>query len=32
MFFSDGGVVKLVGTDVDRVLNALEDFAGCHRS
>ncbi len=30
--FSDGGRVELVGTDADRVLNALEDLAGYHRS
>ncbi len=29
---SDGGMVELVGTDADRVLNAMEDFAGYHRS
>ena len=28
--FSDGGMVELVGAD--RVLNAMEDFAGYHRS
>ena len=32
VFFSDGGMVELVGTDADRVLNALEDSAGYHRS
>jgi len=32
VFFSDGGVVELAGTDADRVLNAMEDFAGYHRS
>ena len=31
MFFSDGGMVELAGTDADRVLNAMEDFAGYHR-
>ncbi len=31
-FFSDGGMVELAGADADRVLNAMEDFAGCHRS
>ena len=30
--FSDGGMVELVGTDAARVLNAMEDFAGYHRS
>ncbi len=29
--FADGGMVELVGVDADRVLNALEDFAGYHR-
>ena len=29
--FSDGGTVELVGTDADRVLNAMEDFADYHR-
>ena len=29
--FSDGGMVELVGADADRVLNAMEDFAGYHR-
>jgi hypothetical protein len=24
--------VELAGTDADRVLNAMEDFAGYHRS
>jgi len=32
VFFSDGGIVELAGTDADRVLNAMEDFAGYHRS
>ena len=32
VFFSDGGKVELAGTDADRVLNAMEDFAGYHRS
>ena len=32
VFFSDGGVVELAGTDADRVLNAMEDFADYHRS
>jgi hypothetical protein len=32
VFFSDGGMVELAGTDADRVLNAMEDFAGYHRS
>ena len=31
VFFSDGGMVELAGADADRVLNALEDFAGYHR-
>ncbi len=30
--FSDGGMLELAGTDADRVLNAMEDFAGYHRS
>ena len=30
--FSDGGMVELAGTDADRVLNAMEDFAGYHQS
>ena len=30
--FSDGVMVELVGADADRVLNAMEDFAGYHRS
>ena len=30
--FSDGSMVELVGADADRVLNAMEDFAGYHRS
>jgi hypothetical protein len=25
-------MVELAGTDADRVLNAMEDFAGYHRS
>jgi len=32
VFFSHGGMVELAGTDADRVLNAMEDFAGYHRS
>jgi hypothetical protein len=32
VFFSDGGMVELAATDADRVLNAMEDFAGYHRS
>lgn len=32
VFFSDGGMVELAGTDADRVLNAMEDFASYHRS
>jgi hypothetical protein len=32
VFFSDGGKVELAGTDADWVLNAMEDFAGYHRS
>jgi len=32
VFFSDGGRVELAGPDADRVLNAMEDFAGYHRS
>ena len=31
VFFSDGGSVNLVGTDADRVVAALEDFAGYPR-
>ena len=31
-FFADGGMVELAGTDADRVLNAMEDLAGYHRS
>ncbi len=31
VFFSDGGSVNLVGADADRVLSALEDFAGYPR-
>jgi hypothetical protein len=27
VFFSDGGNVVLTGSDADRVINALEDFA-----
>src|SRR5215208_5144601 len=30
--FSDGRMVELVGADAARVLNAMEDFAGYHRS
>jgi hypothetical protein len=32
VYFSDGGMVELAGTDADRVLNAMEDFADYHRS
>ena len=32
VIFSDGGMVELVGTDADRVLNAMEDFADYHRT
>ena len=32
VIFSDGGMVELAATDADRVLNAMEDFAGYHRS
>ena len=32
VFFSDGGMVELVGMDADRVLNAMEDFADYHRT
>jgi hypothetical protein len=32
VFFADGGTVELAGTDADRVLNAMEDFADYHRS
>jgi hypothetical protein len=32
VFFADGGMVELAGTDADRVLNAMEDLAGYHRS
>jgi hypothetical protein len=32
VFFSDGRMVELAGTDADLVLNAMEDFAGYHRS
>ena len=32
VFFSDGGMVELAGTDADRVMNAMEDFAGYHRT
>ena len=32
VIFSDGGMVELAGADADRVLNAMEDFAGYHRS
>ena len=28
VFFSDGGTVVLTGTDADRTISALEDFAG----
>ena len=28
VFFSDGGSVNLVGSDADRTIAALEDFAG----
>ena len=31
VFFSDGGSINLVGTDADRVIAALEDFAGYPR-
>jgi hypothetical protein len=31
IFFSDGGSVNLVGADADRVVSAMEDFAGYHR-
>jgi hypothetical protein len=31
VFFSDGGSVNLVGADTDRVIAALEDFAGYPR-
>ena len=31
VFFSDGGSVNLVGADADRVIAALEDFAGYPR-
>ncbi len=31
VFFSDGGSVNLVGADADRVMAALEDFAGYPR-
>jgi hypothetical protein len=31
VFFSDGGSVNLVGADAERVLSALEDFAGYPR-
>ncbi len=31
VFFSDGGSVNLVGADADRVIAALEDFAGYSR-
>ena len=30
-FFSDGGSLNLVGADADRVIAALEDFAGYPR-
>ena len=32
VFFADGGMVELTGTDADRVLNAMEDLADYHRS
>ncbi len=32
VFFSDGGSVNFVGTDADRVIAALEDFAGYARA
>ena len=32
VFFADGGMVELAGTDADRVLNAMEDLADYHRS
>jgi hypothetical protein len=32
VYFSDGGMEELDGTDADRVLNAMEDFADYHRS
>ena len=32
VIFSDGGMMELVGTDADRVLNAMEDFADYHRT
>ena len=32
VIFSDGGMVELVGTDADRVPNAMEDFADYHRT
>ena len=32
VFFSDGGMVELAGTDADRVMNAMEDFANYHRT
>ena len=31
VFFSDGGSVNLIGTEADRVITALEDFAGYPR-
>ncbi len=31
VFFSDGGSVNLLGVDADRVITALEDFAGYPR-
>ena len=31
VFFSDGGSINLVGADADRVIAALEDFAGYAR-
>ena len=31
VFFSDGGSLNLVGADADRLIAALEDFAGYPR-
>ena len=31
IFFTDGGSINLVGADADRVIAALEDFAGYPR-
>jgi hypothetical protein len=31
VFFSEGGSVNLIGTEADRVITALEDFAGYPR-